>query len=184
MSNDPSANENALQPLDQQKLEEAERLYEDEKPGQAAPLFVALAEKLRLEVPKRSAALHAQAALAYIASRNEVKAVDQARVALRMFHQNHMGQAQTFYYNKIISQLNDRNMTKAASALVHEFVDQISVPNVDLQPKPEQFMEATTPRLPSFCPQCGAPARSDEGQWVDGNTMLCTYCGVPIQTVS
>jgi len=185
MSNDSSLKENELQPIDQQKLEQAERLFEDEKPGQAAPLFAELAEKLTHTQPKRSASLHAQAAIAFVSSRNETDTVAQTRKAMRMFRQLNMTQAASFYYNKIIDELNDRKMTKAAKVLVDEFSAQIVLPDANLQPKPEQaFHEETGPRLPSLCPQCGAPVRSDEGRWIDGSTMLCMYCGTPIHVTN
>jgi hypothetical protein len=181
MAEPSSRKENELGTIDQHQLEEAEQLFEDDKPGQAAPIFAALADKALSTTPKRAATLHAQAALAYVASRSETNAVTQARTALRMFHQYHMAQAETFYYNKIVSELNDRKMTKAANALANEFVDQISLPDVQLRPKPEQSFQETAPRLPALCPHCDGPLRSDEGQWLDSDTMLCMYCGTPVR---
>jgi len=143
---------------------------------------VDLANRLTSTQPKRAAAFHAQAALAYIACRSEVNAVNQARAALRLFHQHHMTQAETFYYNKIVSELNDRKLTKAANVIVDEFSAQVALPGANLRPKPEQAFEPSAERLPTLCPQCSAPVRSDEGHWVDASTMLCIYCGASIRT--
>jgi hypothetical protein len=35
----------------------------------------------------------------------------------------------------------------------------------------------SAPRLPSKCPFCGATLRSDQIEWIDGDTAECLYCG-------
>ncbi len=37
--------------------------------------------------------------------------------------------------------------------------------------------------LPTHCPACGGPLRSDEVDWVDHNTVECPFCGSPVRAV-
>jgi len=53
-----------------------------------------------------------------------------------------------------------------------------------LGPGPLTGQEATParPPLPTHCPGCGAPVRSDEVEWLDAVTAECDYCGSPVRT--
>ena len=37
------------------------------------------------------------------------------------------------------------------------------------------------PVLPTHCPDCGGPVRSDQVDWIDDATAECDYCGSPIR---
>jgi hypothetical protein len=51
------------------------------------------------------------------------------------------------------------------------------------QVKPEQAGQPSfTLRLPADCPRCGAPVRSDEVEWIDVGSIVCSYCGGVILT--
>lgn len=177
-SSNPSAKDSALQPSEQQRLSEAEHLFEDGKPGQAAPLFAKLAEVLTsANQPKRAATVHAQAAQAFAQSRNESAALTQARAALNLFLQYHMEQAALFYYNSISRELNNRGMKNAAQALTNDFGYKVGSHSTPVIPKAGQ-----SAHFPPNCPQCGAPVRSDEVHWIDVSTVECAFCGTPIQT--
>ncbi len=41
--------------------------------------------------------------------------------------------------------------------------------------------EKTRPILPTNCPGCGGPLRSDEVEWVDEVTAECPYCGSAVR---
>ena len=84
-ASDPAAPESAILPSQRQTLSEANRLLENNKPRQAAPLFAKLAEVLTSAgQPRRAANLHAQAALAFAKGHDE-SALVQARTALTLF---------------------------------------------------------------------------------------------------
>jgi hypothetical protein len=40
---------------------------------------------------------------------------------------------------------------------------------------------ASRPPLPTHCPDCGAPVRPDEVEWLDDVTAECGYCGSPVR---
>ena len=35
--------------------------------------------------------------------------------------------------------------------------------------------------LPTHCPSCGGPLRSDEAEWIDDLTAECLFCGSPVR---
>jgi len=37
------------------------------------------------------------------------------------------------------------------------------------------------PALPTHCPACGGPVRSDEADWIDDLTAECPFCGSPVR---
>jgi hypothetical protein len=41
--------------------------------------------------------------------------------------------------------------------------------------------EPARPRLPTRCPSCGAPLRSDDVEWTDSTTADCGFCGTPVR---
>jgi hypothetical protein len=172
---DPAAKESALQPSEQRRLEEANYFLENNKPAQAAPIFAKLAEVLEsAKQPKRAANLHSQAALAFARSRNEA-ALMQARVALTLLLQYKLDQQASAFYKDLLRELTKRGMQSAAEALTREFGDKIPQP-VPLDPRAAQLS-----RLPSNCPNCGAPLGKSEVKWTEANTVECGFCGTPIR---
>src|SRR5215467_2956221 len=120
-SSDPAARESALLPAQRQTLSEANRLLEDNKPRQAAPLFAKLAEVLKSAgQPKRAAQLHAQAALAFAKSRDE-SALMQGRTALTMLLQYKLDQRASVLYTDLQRELTKRGLQAAAETLRNEF---------------------------------------------------------------
>jgi hypothetical protein len=181
---DPTARDSALQPSEQRRLEEAERLWEAGKPAQAAPIFAKLAEVLTSAgQPKRAASLHAEAAQAFAQSHNEAPAMLQARAALNLFLQQRMDQAAAFYYKAINSDLTEHGLKNAAVTLEKEFIYRINYPSAQLTP---QAVPTPPPvaRLPGNCPQCGAPVRLGEAKRVESDTVECAYCGSLIQPLA
>ena len=46
---------------------------------------------------------------------------------------------------------------------------------------PATEVEKRRPVLPTNCPGCGGPIRSDEVEWVDDVTAECPYCGSSVR---
>jgi hypothetical protein len=175
---DPAARESALQPSEQRRLEEANYFLENNKPAQAAPIFAKLAEVLEsAKQPKRAANLHSQAALAFARSRNEA-AVMQARAALSLLLQYKLDQQASAFYKDLVGELTKRGMQAAAEALTREFGDKVS------QALPHDTRASQLSRLPGNCPNCGAPVRTREADWVDESIVECAYCGTPLRPVA
>ena len=169
---DPAARDSALLPSEQQTLNEARRLLANKKPGQAAPLFAKLAEVLASAgQPQRAANLNAEAAQSFAESHNEIPALTQARAALTLFlHYKMMDRAQVFYAN-LSRELTKRGLGNAAETLAKEFASRI--------PQPTPATSLVAARLPSNCPQCGAPVHVNDLHRIEA--IECAYCGTLIQ---
>ncbi|MGD0003140.1 MAG: hypothetical protein ABSE06_02795 [Anaerolineaceae bacterium] len=168
-----------LGPVQMQVLSEANRLLAAGHPGEAAQLFANLAQQMEgSNHPRRAANLHAQAAHAYADNQDATDALTHARRALTLFLQYQMVERTPRFYANIERKLRARNMSTAADSLQAEFGKQVgSLPQPQVQPQaPGQQ------RLPPTCPQCGAPVRGDEVDWINQYSAECIYCGAVIQT--
>jgi len=159
------------------QLSQANRLLADGQTAQAAPLFVELAGTMQASGhPRRAANLHARAAHAFADATSlpghDDLALEQARVALRLFKQFAMAQRFGQFYGNIGRKFQARGMTAAATALQGEF---------GAPPQPAQAPAQPAARLPGSCPKCGAPVRSDEVDWVDPHSAECPYCGTVLR---
>jgi hypothetical protein len=168
-----------LGPVQMQVLSDANRLIAAGHPGEAAQLFADLAQQMEVSNhPRRAANLHAQAAHAYADNQDETGALAHARRALTLFLQYQMVERTPRFYANIERKLRARNMATAADTLQAEFGKQVvSLPQPQVQPQaPGQQ------RLPPTCPQCGAPVRGDEIEWINQYSAECIYCGSVVQT--
>ena len=168
-----------LGPAQIQILSQANQLIATGHPGEAAQLFANLAQQMEgSNHPRRAANLHAQAAHAFADTQDEANALGHARRALNLFLQYQMVQRTPRFYANIERKLRARNMTKAADLLQAEFGSKIGT----LPPPPVQPQAPGQQRLPSNCPQCGAPVRGDEIEWINQYSAECIYCGSVVQT--
>ncbi len=160
-----------------QAVARANNLLAQGKPNDAAQIFERLAQEGDARgLAKPAANAHAQAALAYAQAKNENTALTHARTALTQFAQLGMAQRAPTFYNNIVQKLRENGMTNAADALTREFGDQIKTLGA------QGVGAAPRGRLPSKCPHCAGPARSDEVEWIDAQSAECVYCGGVIQT--
>ncbi len=127
--------------------------------------------------PRLTANLHAQAARAYAVAKDEPNALSHARSALNQFVQLNMLPRVPQFYANITRDLRANGMSASADALQKEFGAKAK----ELESK-GFAAPAQRGRLPAKCPQCGAPAKSDEVDWIDRNSAECNYCGSVIQT--
>ena len=171
---DPAAPDSALLPSEQQTLNEAKRLRANKKPGQAAPLFAKLAEVLASAgQPQRAAHLHAESAQAFAESHNETPALIQARVAFNLFLQYKMVQPAQVLYANLSRELTKRGLGNAAATLENEFASRL--------PQSVSATPSLAARMPSNCPQCGAPIHITDIQLTNASMLECIYCGTPLR---
>jgi hypothetical protein len=153
----------------------ANQLLANNQPAQAAQIFERLAdEAARRGFAKPAANASAQAALAYAAAKNETAALGHARAALNQFARLGMTQRATNFLGEISQALRANGMARAAEALQNEFGGEVALGAPQAS--------APTGRLPSKCPHCAGPARSDQVEWIDAYSAECVYCGGVIQT--
>ena len=78
---------------------------------------------------------------------------------------------------RIIQELKARNLEKEAgeiNSLIHGHA-------VAMAEMATQHIPADRPLLPTHCPSCGGPLRSDELDWIDELTAECPFCGSPVR---
>jgi hypothetical protein len=171
---------NTLSPAQLNQITQANQLLASNHPLRAANLFAEVAGEIETDRPKRAANLHAGAAHAFADGENEAKALTQARAALGLFLKNEMGDRAGVFYTNISKKLRNKGGASAADLLQQEFGSQVGATSTSIAATP-----ATAPlvrgRLPSSCPTCGGPARSDEADWIDEHSAACIYCGGVLQ---
>jgi hypothetical protein len=77
---------------------------------------------------------------------------------------------------RVIAQLEQHGLSKEAAEL-REWLKS-ALPQGFAAPAAEA---AGKPVLPTHCPACGAPVRTDEVEWLDEITAECAFCGSPVR---
>lgn len=147
-------------------------LIQKGKFAQAGTILSQLARQAEaLERPRLAGDLHARAAHCLVEGIAEPAGLGEAQAALRVFTNTGNGVRFQRFLDNILRKMQARHMVHAVGALHAEFgVSQIVMPT------------AVGPlRLPTACPQCGAPVRADEVEWIDPSSAECTFCGAVIQ---
>ena len=77
---------------------------------------------------------------------------------------------------RVAQELNAKGLTKEAQ-IISDYV-KANVPAL-----PEGGASTPHPKvaLPTHCPACGGPVRSDEADWIDDSTAECPFCGSPVR---
>jgi len=164
----------ALGPIEMAQLQNANRLMTASQPQNAAPIYLRLARELQsTQHPRKAAGMHAMASHAFADAKDETQALQQAQVALRFFLRLQMIQRAAQFYGNILNKFNKNGMSSSATALENEFSNAIAkIPAFPAGGPQQQPLH-----LPTSCPKCGAPLRSDEVEWVDATTASCSFCG-------
>jgi len=79
---------------------------------------------------------------------------------------------------RIITELKGRGLTAEAKQI--EDYLRSALPG-GFTAGPAASAEKPQPLLPTNCPGCGGPLRSDEVEWVDSLTAECPYCGSAVR---
>ena len=77
--------------------------------------------------------------------------------------------------NRVVAELNERGMSAEAQEIA-----QWLKANLPVQPE-TRTASAKKPVLPTNCPGCGGPVRTDELDWIDETTAECAWCGRPVR---
>ncbi|MBI5034210.1 MAG: hypothetical protein HZB51_27125 [Chloroflexi bacterium] len=165
-------------PIVLQAVARANQLIANGKPEQAAQIFERLAQEAEQRgLVKPAANAHAQAAHAYTAAKNEQAALTHSRTALNQFLQLNLLERTPQFFVNITKRMRDNGWAAAADTLQKEFGDKVKALGGQ-----GNIASTQRSRLPSKCPHCAAPARSDEVDWIDATSAECIYCGGVIQT--
>jgi hypothetical protein len=128
--------------------------------GPRAPWFFLQAGRARLQAGQVLVGMsHLQQGLALFAARGE----------LRQLH--HAGR-------RLAAELKERGLASEARQ-IEEYM-KTALPSGSA-PGAGAEAERARPVLPTNCPGCGGPIRSDEVEWVDEVTAECPYCGSAVR---
>ncbi len=125
-------------------------------------------------MPVRAANLHVQAARARLEMGNADDAAALARRAIGLLVNAGQGERAAVLLPRMIQALEDKGYHDHAVALRAE-VKALSG---------SALQAAALSRrgtLPTRCPSCNGPVRSDEVTWIDNQSAQCVYCGSVIR---
>jgi DNA-directed RNA polymerase subunit RPC12/RpoP len=124
--------------------------------------------------------LYLQAGRANFKAGQVVSGMSQIELALKIFAER--GEWLKFQRNRrrIVKELRMTGLENEANSLANFLEEQLPAEVKSIgdeprnDPRPVARARAT---LPTKCPECGAPLRIDEVDWMDENTAECPYCG-------
>ena len=167
-------------PMPHPRLQRANELMAIEDYTGAARAFEELAKAASSRNGPATPHLYLQAGRANIKAGQIISGMTQIEIALKMFAKR--GEWLKFQRNRrrVVEELRRTGLDNEANTIVNFLEEQLpaemkSTGGEPLKdPKPVARARAT---LPTKCPECGAPLRIDQVDWVDENTAECPYCG-------
>lgn len=178
-------------PRPRQVLARADRLFDQGKFSEAAPIFERLAKgAAQRRMPDRAGDLYLRSARCHLEMGNAALAVERGKRALRLFGRaGRVGKIERLL-PKIVDALQEKGHEDEAAALQQEVEARLAEAPPGRRPPP--FDKLRTPpgarpaaarpmprrgELPAKCPACGAPIKPDEVTWLDPDSAECPYCG-------
>jgi len=158
-------------------LRKAEGLLREGKPAEAASIFVELAQEAeRRGMLDRAGDLYLRAARCYLALDDLNQADERATKAIHLFLRAGRPMKVRRLLPKVMGALETRGRHAEAEELRKE-VEAVLGPPLGGRP----FGPAGRGELPAQCPNCGAPVKPNEVNWVSPRSAECPYCGSVIK---
>jgi len=145
---------------------------------EAAAAFEQLAQAAEGRLGPRAPFLFMQAGSARLLLKQTSLGMGHFRHGLELFSKN--GRYHQLYRAGAyaIRDLKARGLEKEAQEIAS--LVQFNIPAISESPT-QRGPDPARANLPSHCPFCGGPLRSDEVDWVDAATAECTFCGSPVR---
>ena len=126
---------------------------------------------------RHAARLYIEAGRALILSQQSARGMEMLAHGLTLMAQSRLPHRASRVAARLSNELRERGFEAEAERL-SSFLDSTmpAMPTTEVAPEP-----ARRPPLPTHCPECGAPVRPDEVEWVDNFTAECDYCGSPVR---
>lgn len=168
---------NPIAPALMALLMNANRLADSGRYAEAAPMFGQLAQEAEKHQKLGQAVrLHVRAAECYGQTGNKTALMNHARRALSLAQNSGDSQRAATLLQRLTQALNEHGLRAEAETLQREFGGMMGLAPAGAPPPASR-------RLPATCPQCAAPVRNDEVDWIDEDSAECAYCGGVIQTL-
>jgi hypothetical protein len=160
-------------------LQNAHEFMERGNYAEAAKAFEALAQAAEKHMGPRTPFFYLQAGSARLLLKQNALGMEHLRHGLELLAAS--GRYHQLYRAgmRVVNELKARGMEKEAqeiSRLVHRHTPAIAESPTQRGPDPNRPM-----LLPTHCPSCGGPVRSDEVDWIDANSAECPFCGSPVR---
>ena len=142
----------------------------------AAGAFEDLAQRAEARNGPRTPAFLMQAGRARLQMGDAAAAVEHFKHALNLLAQT---KRFTWLYRagtRTVQDLKTHGLEKEAQEISALVSANVPAGNVPAGPQNQ-----TRPPLPTHCPACGGPVRSDEADWIDEQTAECPFCGSPVR---
>lgn len=146
------------------------------QPADAAQAFARAAGLAQAAGRLRQAAnLHANAAYAWVDAGAQDRALDQSQQAMVLFSSRGLGLRAAQFRGEFEAYLRNHHLGQTADTFVQTIPQQ---PAVDFGQPPSTVRRGD---LPATCPQCGAPIRPDQVEWIDEGSAVCEFCAAVIK---
>jgi len=158
------------------ELRRANELMEAGHHKQAAEAFEKIARRADARRGPRAPHFHLRAGRAHILSGTVDSGMPHIKKALASFAKKGQLEPLHRFGQRVVDELNELGYTAQAQ----EIADYLSE-NFPEKAAPSQRMSQKKATLPTHCPGCGAPLRTDEVDWIDNHTAECIYCSSPVR---
>jgi len=157
-------------------LQEANMAFDKGEYGRAAQLFERIAEPADARGGPRAPLFHLQAGRARVFAGQVTLGIPSLKRGLELLAQRNQLHRLHVMGTRTIADLTERGLKNEAEEI------EIWIKSLTSTPASEgQISPAKRPMLPTHCPSCGAPLRSDEVEWLNDVTAECGYCGSPVR---
>jgi hypothetical protein len=157
-------------------LQRANVLLNKGEYAEAALAFEQMARAAELRGGPRAPVFFLQAGQARLLANQNAAGIESLKHGLELLAERGAQARLAHIGPRVIAQLDQHGLSKEAAELNEWLKSQL--PAGSAAPAPEV---ARKPILPTHCPACGAPVRSDEVEWLDELTAECAFCGSPVR---
>lgn len=157
------------------ELQRANALMENGDFLEAANAFAQIAQQAERRRGPRAPIFHLRAGRAYAQADVIRKGMAHLKKGLSMIAARRDWVPLQRFGQRTVAELNELGFTNEAQEIAAYL--KATLPTGAQTNAPTK----TSASLPTHCPGCGAPVRSDEVEWIDDETAACIYCGNPIR---
>ncbi len=154
-------------------LRRANKLMKDDNYAEAAQAFEKIAQNTERRHGARAPIFHLRAGRAYILAKNTEKGMPHLTRGLTMLAAKKQWEPLQRFGQRALDELNELGYEENAQEIT-DLLEKRLPENMESKRDKSRFT------LPTKCPGCGAPIRSDEVTWIDEKTAECPFCGNPV----
>ena len=157
------------------ELRRANELMDSGQHADAALAFERIAERTAARSGARAPLFFLRAGRAYLLAGAAAKGIPLLKQGLSMIAVRRDWEPLQRFGQRTVGELNELGYISEAeeiSAYLAATLPEYSAKFATAQNRAD---------LPTHCPGCGAPLRTDEVEWLDEKTAECVYCGNPVR---